>query len=452
MGIESVLGLLANVAEIIAGLAIVFSIVKVWPAFSNLNKIARKPKDWSEEFTFMQQALEQYWSKSIDNLDDALDAILYTVLVSRGSDLHLEIKEIDDELFGSVRCRRDGAMHEVCRFDALMYDDLVAVIRERIGGADTNEGRIPFFLEEYDKPVEFRVGIMPAMSGDVVTMRVLDRQSAKMPFDVLGIQEYDMANLQAALNANSGLMIFGGPTGSGKTVSLYTSLNSLDHQKRKIVTIEDPVEVELPTITQIQVQDEPGRRFPDVFSGVMRSDPDVLLISEIRGEVTAHACLRAAGTGHLVLTTIHANSAVLGLESLKRFGDDLDNVDIFIMNQRLAKLLCRNCSEPRTLSSDEVNYIEDICRANRRDPGELRQKYRRPVGCDQCQDGYIGRVGGYETLRVTPEILALQNREDVFEAAIAQGMTSITFNLLDRASRGHTSLEEVRRVADDYLV
>ncbi len=451
------LSYVANIAEIFAGLAILFSVVKAWPAITNLNQLVKKDKDWHVQLIAIQSGLAKYTGNSCPELPDvetARDQILTSAISSGASDIHIEVKQLGDVIQGCVRFRVDGQLKVVCSYDSELHADLINAFKI-FGSIPTDQslgpmqGRGRFDLN--DKRIDFRLQITPTQTGDYLSARILDPSLASMPYSALGIGDRDLELIKKTLDTSEGLLVFGGPTGSGKTVSFYTSINQMDDQALRIISVEDPIEVEIPGIVQLGVQDRPGHHFDDLMGAVSRSDPDVLLIGEIRSEMTAHYCFRFAVTGHFVISTIHSNNVIHSLAKLHGYGDVREFPDITLVNQRLARRLCVKCSTPATLLESDVTLIDSIVQFNQQDQINTDGNFRSPVGCEHCINGYKGRVAGYEVLNVNQVLMDAMARgrdtSELWSIAISSGTTTVGYNLLQKVSEGETSLAELRRVA-----
>lgn len=450
---EKTLEILANFAELAAGIIIIFSVIKVWPAFTNLARVAKRIEDFSEEYTAIEAALSSIWAcRPINSPDDAVEEILLACINDRASDLHVELHQN-----GVIRYRRNGELRTLVSYPARFHTTLVDAFRQRAdiqqgGPTGVASGRIRIEGERLGvKDVLLRLNFVPANTGEVVTIRVLDPSAATMAFDAIGIADTDLDRLQHVLGQNKGLMIFSGPTGSGKTVSLYTSMHTANDATRRVITIEDPLEVELDGITQLPVLDAPGHRLQDLYSAVLRMDPDVIMLGEIHDEQTARMVVKAQAA-YLVLTTMFSENVVDCLEKLYRLLPDLNPNHFFMMNQRLNRRPCQACAVPRQLDQEDRDFIKRICDLNHEDAAQLGNHYLDAVGCEKCEAGYRGRVGGYETLLVTPKMIDLLKQQApssaIWAEAIAGGTRTLSYNLLVKASQGLSTLAQVRQVTE----
>ena len=265
------------------------------------------------------------------------------------------------------------------------------------------DGRIKLALSK-KKSIDFRVSTLPTMWGEKIVMRILDSSSAMLGIDMLGYEPEQKKIYTEALDQPQGMILVTGPTGSGKTVSLYTGLNILNTPERNISTAEDPVEINLEGINQVQINTKAGLTFPSALRSFLRQDPDIVMVGEIRDLETAEIAIKAAQTGHLVLSTLHTNSAAETLTRLLNMGVPQYNVASsvsIIIAQRLARRLCTQCKEEENIPDSEL--------LNQGFTQEQLPKIKlfKPVGCEHCTGGYKGRVGIYEVIKITPEISSI---------------------------------------------
>jgi type IV pilus assembly protein PilB len=297
------------------------------------------------------------------------------------------------------------------------------------------------------KSIDFRVSTMPTLWGEKIVMRILDSSSAMLGIDVLGYEPEQKELYLDALNQPQGMILVTGPTGSGKTVSLYTGLNILNQPERNISTAEDPVEINLEGINQVQINTKADMTFANALRAFLRQDPDVVMVGEIRDLETAEISIKAAQTGHLVLSTLHTNSAPETITRLLNMGVPAYNVASsisLIIAQRLARRLCSKCKTPEQLPREELmrqgfseQQIQDMV-------------LYAPKGCENCTDGFKGRVGIYEVMKVTPEIAQIimrgGNSLEIAEVSLKAGFNNIRLSGLRKAAEGVTSLAEINRV------
>ncbi len=368
----------------------------------------------------------------------------------RASDIHFEPQA--DQL--AVRVRVDGVTRELTTIPTTLQAAVTARLKV-MGGLDIAQRRAPqdgrIAVRLGDQPMDLRVAVLPTTYGEQVVLRILHR-SFGGPLDMsqLGMSPQTEATLRRALERPYGAIIACGPTGSGKTTTLYASLDFLNDPGRVLVTIEDPVEYQMVGVSQIEIDPLAGLTFARGLRTILRSDPDVILVGEIRDEETARIAMQAATTGHLVLTTLHSHSASSSIVRLKDMGVDsglLASSVNCVIAQRLARRLCLNCREAYSPDAEERARfgLEDK-------PADLTLYQRR--GCDECaQTGFQGRVALYEAMPVEGQIRRLMDSstEQIFTAAVEQGMTTLRDSGISLCLEGVTSLDEVHRVTGDRL-
>ncbi len=353
-----------------------------------------------------------------------------------------------------VRFRTDGILHEASAPPAHLGKRLAARLKV-MSALDISERRVPQdgrikLKLSRTRAIDFRVNTLPTLWGEKVVLRVLDPDSTRMGIDSLGFEEAQKALLLEALQRPQGMILVTGPTGSGKTVTLYSGLNLLNTPERNIATAEDPVEINLDGINQVNVNPKVGLDFAAALRAFLRQDPDVVMVGEIRDVETAEIAVKAAQTGHLVLSTLHTNSAAATLTRLRNMGIPAFNlatsVDL-IVAQRLARRLCTRCREvatppAETLLAEGFSAAEVSAGFRLYQPGQ--------GGCEACNNGYRGRVGIYEVVKITPSLARLIMQEaDALQLAGqagAEGFRNLRRSGLDKALAGVTSLAEVNRV------
>ena len=309
------------------------------------------------------------------------------------------------------------------------------------------DGRIKMRLSK-NRAIDFRVNTCPTLFGEKIVLRLLDPASAKLGIDALGYEDDQKAMYQKHLDKPYGMILVTGPTGSGKTVSLYTGLNILNTEARNISTAEDPAEINLPGVNQVNVNPKVGLTFASALRAFLRQDPDIIMVGEIRDLETAEIAIKAAQTGHLVLSTLHTNDAPRTLTRLVDMGVKpyaIATSVSLIIAQRLARKLCDNCKElrdvPREALEKEGFEAEDI------DSG---MSIFGPVGCKSCNDGYKGRLGIFQVMEVSEAmgkiIMADGNAMQIAEQAASEGVIDLRRAGLNKVKEGITSLEEINRV------
>jgi type IV pilus assembly protein PilB len=376
-----------------------------------------------------------------------INKILLDAIKKGASDLHFEPYEKSFR----IRFRIDGILSEIARPPVSLSSRMAARLKvmSKLDIAERRvpqDGRIKLALSK-KKSIDFRVSTLPTMWGEKVVMRILDSSSAMLGIDMLGYEAEQKKIYMDALEQPQGMILVTGPTGSGKTVSLYTGLNILNTQERNISTAEDPVEINLEGINQVQINNRAGLTFPSALRSFLRQDPDIVMVGEIRDLETAEISIKAAQTGHLVLSTLHTNSAAETLTRLLNMGVPSYNVASsvsIIIAQRLARRLCPQCKEEETLS--EMQLAEQGFPADKLSDITLF----KPVGCTHCTAGYKGRVGIYEVIKISPTIASIimegGNSLDIAKQCQKEGYKNLRQSGLLKAMNGMTSLEEINRV------
>jgi type IV pilus assembly protein PilB len=367
--------------------------------------------------------------------------------VERGSsDIHFEPGDEDMR----VRYRIDGVLQEA----ALIPTSAVPAVVSRVkilSDLDIAERRVPqdgrISLEVEGKPIDLRVATLPCAYGENVVMRILDQSRVMIELEQLGMLPQALERFTKAFSQAHGAVLVTGPTGSGKSTSLYGALNQLNTIEKNIITIEDPVEYQLDGITQVQVNPKAGLTFAGGLRSMMRADPDIIMVGEIRDRETAQIAIEAALTGHLVLSTLHTNDAPGAVTRLIEMGIEpflVGSAVDCVVAQRLARLLCEECKARTTIKSE-------VMRANGFNVGLDLEAYE-PVGCARCGgSGYKGRIGLYEVMWVSDTIRALcvarEPSETIAHAAVHEGMMRLREDGLEKVRRGLTSIAEIARVA-----
>ncbi|MBU2870203.1 type IV-A pilus assembly ATPase PilB [Colwellia sp. E2M01] len=376
-----------------------------------------------------------------------INKILLDAIKKGASDLHFEPYEKSFR----IRFRIDGILTEIARPPANLASRMAARLKvmSKLDIAERRvpqDGRIKLALSK-KKSIDFRVSTLPTMWGEKIVMRILDSSSAMLGIDMLGYEPEQKEIYMEALEQPQGMILVTGPTGSGKTVSLYTGLNILNTQERNISTAEDPVEINLEGINQVQINIRAGLTFPSALRSFLRQDPDIVMVGEIRDLETAEIAIKAAQTGHLVLSTLHTNSAAETLTRLLNMGVPSYNVASsvsIIIAQRLARRLCSQCKEPEELT--EMQLAEQGFPADKLSEIQLY----KPVGCTHCTAGYKGRVGIYEVIKISPTIASIimegGNSLDIATQCQKEGYNNLRQSGLKKAMSGMTSLAEVNRV------
>ncbi|WP_308366584.1 MULTISPECIES: type IV-A pilus assembly ATPase PilB [unclassified Microbulbifer] len=381
-----------------------------------------------------------------------VNKVLLDAIRTGASDIHFEPYEKSYR----VRLRTDGVLHEVAKPPIQLATRISARLKV-MSKMDISErrvpqdGRIKMKLSK-TKAIDFRVNSLPTLWGEKIVLRILDPSSAKLGIDALGYEDDQKKIYMDALAQPQGMILVTGPTGSGKTVSLYTGLNILNTPERNISTAEDPVEINLEGINQVNVHPKVGLDFAEALRSFLRQDPDIVMVGEIRDLTTAEIAIKAAQTGHLVLSTLHTNSAPETLTRLMNMGVPTFNIATsvsVIIAQRLARRLCSECKKPVTLPP-EVLKEEGFDAVN---IPQNEWKLFQPVGCEHCSKGYKGRVGVYEVVRITDGISRIimegGNSIQIADRARKEGFNNLRTSALRKVVMGVTSLEEANRVTKD---
>ena len=407
-----------------------------------------------EDFEFDESAMETGPLEDVEaatsEVEDApvvkfLHKMLLDAFSMRASDLHFEPYESTYR----VRFRVDGELREIASPPVAIKDKLASRIKV-ISRMDISEKRVPQDGKMKlkigpDRVIDFRVSTLPTLFGEKIVIRILDPSSARLGVDALGYEPEEKKRLLDAVSRPYGMVLVTGPTGSGKTVSLYTCLNLLNKPGVNISTAEDPSEINMPGINQVNVNDKAGLTFAAALKSFLRQDPDVIMVGEIRDLETADLAIKAAQTGHLVLSTLHTNDAPTTLTRMRNMGIAPFNIAssvILITAQRLARRLCPNCKAPADIPHEtllDAGFKEE-------DVDGTWTPYR-PVGCSACNNGYKGRVGIYQVMPISEDIqriiLADGGALEIAKQAELEGVKSLRQSGLYKVRLGVTSLEEV---------
>ncbi len=379
-----------------------------------------------------------------------LQKMLIDAINARASDLHFEPYEYNYR----VRFRIDGELREITQPPIAIKDKLSSRIKV-ISRLDIAEKRVPqdgrMKLKFGNRAIDFRVSTLPTLFGEKIVIRILDPSSAKLGIEALGYEKIEKDRLMNAIQRPYGMILVTGPTGSGKTVSLYTCLNILNQPGVNISTVEDPAEINLPGINQVNVNDKAGLNFSTALKAFLRQDPDVIMVGEIRDLETADIAIKAAQTGHLVMSTLHTNDAPTTLTRMLNMGVAPFNIAasvLLITAQRLARRLCENCKQPADYPRESMlraGYkAEDL---------DGSWKPYRAVGCSTCNNGYKGRVGIYQVMPISEAIQRIILSEgtamDIAAQASKDGVRDLRVSGLVKVRAGVTTLEEVIAVTNE---
>jgi type IV pilus assembly protein PilB len=396
---------------------------------------------------------EQQQTDDTEGIDDApvvrfVNKLMLDAIRRKASDIHLEPFEKDFR----VRFRIDGMLYDVGHPPLTLAPRIIARVKV-MSSMDIAERRVPQdgrikLKLSRTRAIDFRVNTLPTLYGEKIVLRILDSDAGNLNIDMLGFEEAQKKNFLQALARPYGMILVTGPTGSGKTVTLYTGLGILNTTDRNISTAEDPAEINMPGVNQVNVHPRIGLTFANVLRAFLRQDPDIIMVGEIRDLETAEIAIKAAQTGHLVLSTLHTNDAPQTLTRLANMGVPPYNIVssiLLIIAQRLARRLCPACKQVEELP-------EDVLRMEGFNDAEIAAgiSLYRPVGCDQCTGGYKGRVGIYQVLPVSEEMKRLildgGNSMELAQQADREGVNDLRRAGLLKALAGITSLEEINRV------
>ena len=406
------------------------------------------------EFDVTDDAGAPEASEVVSEVDDApvvrfLQKMLIDAINLRASDLHFEPYEYNYR----VRFRVDGELREITQPPIAIKEKLASRIKV-ISRLDIAEKRVPqdgrMKMKFGSKAIDFRVSTLPTLFGEKIVIRILDPSSAKVGIEALGYEKIEKERLMTANVRPYGMVLVTGPTGSGKTVSLYTCLNILNQPGVNISTVEDPAEINLPGVNQVNVNDRAGLTFSAALKSFLRQDPDIIMVGEIRDLETADIAIKAAQTGHMVMSTLHTNDAPTTLTRLLNMGVAPFNIAssvILITAQRLARRLCENCKTP-------ADYPREAMLRAGYEPEDLDGSWKpfRAVGCSSCNSGYKGRVGVYQVMPITDAIQRIILTEgtamDIAEQARREGVRDLRQSGLIKVRHGMTTLEEIIAVTN----
>jgi len=380
-----------------------------------------------------------------------VNKVLVDAIRRGASDIHFEPYEDDYR----VRLRIDGLLKSVAKAPVKLNQRIAARLKvmSQLDIAEKRvpqDGRIKLNLSK-SKQIDFRVSTLPTLFGEKIVLRILDGSAAKLGIDKLGYEPEQQKLFLDAIHKPYGMVLVTGPTGSGKTVSLYTALGILNDDTRNISTAEDPVEIRLPGVNQVQQNNKRGMTFAAALRSFLRQDPDIIMVGEIRDLETAEIAIKAAQTGHMVLSTLHTNDAPQTIARLMNMGIAPYNITssvTLVIAQRLARRLCNNCKRPTQLPENAL-LAEGFSEAEVAAGIQLYEA----VGCDECTEGYKGRTGIYQVMPMNDEIAAIVlqggNAMDIAEAAQKIGVKDLRQSALLKARAGITSLAEINRVTKD---
>jgi type II secretory ATPase GspE/PulE/Tfp pilus assembly ATPase PilB-like protein len=403
----------------------------------------------------IQEQVEEITDDSGDELFDVgnlLEDIVFKALAMRSSDIHIEPKEKNVV----VRYRIDGMLREVLKIDkdieqALIFKIKVASKLRTDEHFAPQDGRIKFIREA--KSLDTRISILPTTKGEKVVIRLLSQEGRSFKLEDLGLEGKELEFVEKSMRKPYGMILTVGPTGSGKTTTLYSILTNINSPEINVTTIEDPVEYEIDGVNHIQINLKTNLTFATGLRSILRQDPDVVMVGEIRDNETARIAINAALTGHLVLSTLHTNDAVTTIPRLIDMGIEpylVASTVNTIIAQRLCRLLCPHCKKEYKLTKEELDFTTKV-RKDIGDKLEVGDKYYKKVGCQECGNtGYKGRIGIYEILDVDEQIRKLISMnstvDEVFRLARKNGLHLIVENSINRLKDGLIDIAEIMRV------
>ncbi len=417
------------------------------------DKIAEAIEQYYGQQESFSQLVEDILSKGVDGLDESsgnmfpiirlVDLVITNAIRTRSTDIHFE----PDEKIVRIRLRIDGVLHQ----EVLLPKKLQSAVTARLkvmSNLNITETRIPMdgriAYKLGSRSIDLRVSTLPTSNGETIVLRVLDKERVSLDLGSLGFSPDDEESLNDIIKAPNGLILVTGPTGSGKTSTLYTALGIASSLERNILTLEDPIEYELPIIRQTSVNHEVGMDFPTGLRAMLRQDPDVIMVGEIRDSETADLAVRASLTGHLVLSTLHTNSAAAAIPRLVDIGIKPYLVSASlcaVIAQRLVRRICDHCKT-------KITNIEPVLdKINIKMPADTEYQFYKGEGCEACGNtGFHGRIGIYEIMRIDHDYHDLINDADIHgieEVAMKKGMKRMIEDGIQKASDGFTTLEEV---------
>ena len=419
---------------------------------TKLDKVLSKMELNESVSSLIAQIRQEISSTSTDDGGESsgilrlIETILKTAISNRASDIHIESSEKNC----IVRCRIDGMLAEIFVFDKDIYPPLVSRLK-MLSNLDIAEHRKPqdgrFSVQVLGRDYDFRISTLPVIHGESVVMRILDKTKAIIKLSELGMLEDNLAKFSRLTRTPYGMILVTGPTGSGKTTTLYAALNDIKSVETKMITVEDPVEYQMDMIQQVNVNVKAGLTFASSLRSILRQDPDVIMIGEIRDQETLRIAIQAALTGHLVFSTLHTNDAISAVARVVEMGIEPYLVSgslIGVEAQRLVRKLCPHCKQKITLTPMQLEHIIHLI------PDDFT--FYAPVGCEKCsQTGYLGREMISEILPISDKISSLiaknATKEELTSTALAEGFKDFFTDGIRRAAMGITSIPEVYRVA-----
>lgn len=381
------------------------------------------------------------------NIDKFVRELFATAIEKRASDIHIEPFETSCK----IRLRVDGLLNELIKIGRADYEKLVTKIK-LMSGMDISEKRRPQdsnLKVDYFEDIDFRVSSLNTVNGEKLVLRILSMDEFRKTSTLLGFSDNSIMKLDEVLRNRDGMIIFSGPTGSGKSTSLYSLLNKLNTGSENIVTVEDPVEYKIPGINQVSVNEKIGLDFSKILRSILRQDPDIIMIGEVRDNETAQIAIRAAITGHLVLTTLHTKDAISSIVRLRDLGIEdylIRSALSLLASQRLVRKLC-SCKVKSKMTDKEYEFVSHFRSIPR------NYEIYRPKGCDRCNNGYLGREAVEEVIVIDREFREILRDKENFTQRVREKLEkenfkSLAANAVDKVINGVTSFEEINKVLD----
>jgi len=429
---------------------LVASIDKVYQHGTEIQNLATEIGEDMVENVFDLASLDKIVSQSDAPVVRLIETIFEEAMATHASDIHIE----PDETVLRIRRRIDGVLYEQVMDEKAIVPALVSRLK-LMASLDIAERRLPqdgrFNIKLKNKAVDVRFSTMPTQYGEAVVMRLLDHSTGVQGLNQIGLSDDIRVRLEKAIHRPHGLLLVTGPTGSGKTTTLYAALNELNTPEKKIITVEDPVEYRLPRINQVQINQKVGLDFARVLRSTLRQDPDIILVGEIRDQETAEIALRASITGHLVMSTLHTNDAIstaLRLIDMGVEGFLVASAVHAIVAQRLVRRICNKCISAHTLDAGQLAWLKAVVGEDR----SAEMKFQHGTGCPACgHTGYHGRTAVHEMLDITGELADALRHQDYAEfkkhALAQEQFTPLLENSLALAEQGVTSIDEVIRIS-----
>ncbi|MCF6261281.1 MAG: GspE/PulE family protein [Gammaproteobacteria bacterium] len=429
---------------------LIAAIDKVYQHGTEIQSLATEIGEDMEENVFDLASLDKIVSQSDAPVVRLIETIFEEAMATNASDIHIE----PDETVLRIRRRIDGVLYEQVMDEKAIVPALVSRLK-LMASLDIAERRLPqdgrFNIKLKNKAVDVRFSTMPTQYGEAVVMRLLDHSTGVQGLNQIGLSDDIRVRLENAINRPHGLLLVTGPTGSGKTTTLYAALNELNTPEKKIITVEDPVEYRLPRINQVQVNQKVGLDFARVLRSALRQDPDIILVGEIRDQETAEIALRASITGHLVMSTLHTNDAIstaLRLIDMGVEGFLVASAVHAIVAQRLVRRICDKCTTAHALDAGQLAWLQVVVGEER----AAEMTFQHGTGCPACgHTGYHGRAAVHEMLDITSELADALRHQDYTkfkkQALAQEQFTPLLENSLILAEQGVTSIDEVIRIS-----